>query len=76
MKIIDIGICVDNNDPKGIGRIRCVRYNDYVGEKEGALKYEKWDDKEIIATYTWNCAPDVQKHCGSTLYNLKILIPE
>ena len=40
-KIIDIAICVDNVDPKGIGRIRCVRYNDYVGEKEGALKYEK-----------------------------------
>jgi hypothetical protein len=44
MKIIDIAICVDNIDPKGIGRIRCVRYNDYVGEKEKALKYDKWGD--------------------------------
>lgn len=44
MKIIDIAICVNNIDPKGIGRIRCIRYNDYVGEKEKALKYEEWDD--------------------------------
>jgi len=44
MKIIDIAICVDNIDPKGIGRIRCIRYNDYVGEKEKALNYVKWDD--------------------------------
>ena len=39
MKIIDIAICVDNIDPKGMGRIRCVRYNDYVGEKENSTKY-------------------------------------
>jgi hypothetical protein len=44
MKIIDIAICVNNIDPKGIGRIRCIRYNDYVGEKEKAFKYEEWDD--------------------------------
>jgi hypothetical protein len=45
MKIIDIGICVNNIDPKGIGRIRCIRYNDYVGEKEKSVKnYEEWDD--------------------------------
>ncbi len=30
MKIIDIGVCIDNNDPKGMGRIRCVDYDDYV----------------------------------------------
>lgn len=44
MKIIDIAICVNNVDPKGIGRIRCIRYNDYVGEKEKALKYEEWSN--------------------------------
>jgi hypothetical protein len=48
MKIIDIGVCVDNLDPKGIGRIRCVRYSDYVGEKEKAVTYEKWDDKDMF----------------------------
>lgn len=44
MKLIDIAICVDNIDPKGMGRIRCVRYSDYVGEKEGAYDYNKWSE--------------------------------
>lgn len=44
MKIIDIGICIDNIDPKGMGRIRCVRYSDYVSEKEGAYNYNKWSE--------------------------------
>ena len=44
MKIIDIGICVNNIDPKGIGRIRAIRYNDYVGEKEKAMNYDEWGD--------------------------------
>lgn len=46
MKIIDIGICIDNKDPKGIGRIRCVRYSDYVSEKERAMSYEPFSDKD------------------------------
>jgi len=46
MKIIDIGICVNNIDPKGMGRIRCIRYNDYIGEKEKSLTYEEWDDQD------------------------------
>lgn len=46
MKIVDIAICVNNIDPKGMGRIRCIRYNDYVGEKEKAMSYEEWDDKD------------------------------
>lgn len=46
MKIIDIAICIDNIDPKGIGRIRCVRYNDYVGEKEKSLRYEAWGERD------------------------------
>lgn len=46
MKIIDLAICVNNIDPKGIGRIRCVRYNDYVAEKEKSVKYEEWSDTD------------------------------
>jgi hypothetical protein len=46
MKIIDLGICVNNVDPKGVGRIRCVRYNDYVGEKEKSINYTEWSDKD------------------------------
>ena len=34
MKIIDIGICVDNNDPKGLGRIRYIRYLDWIAQKD------------------------------------------
>lgn len=46
MKIIDIGICVNNIDPKGMGRIRSIRYNDYIGEKEKSLNYEEWSDRD------------------------------
>jgi hypothetical protein len=48
MKIIDIGICVDNKDPKGLGRIRCVRFSDYVSEKEKADTYEPFSDNDIF----------------------------
>lgn len=48
MKIIDIGICIDNNDPKGIGRIRCIRYSSYTGELEKAMDYNAWDDKDLF----------------------------
>lgn len=46
MKIIDLAICVNNIDPTGIGRIRAIRYNDYIGEKEKAVDYEEWSDKD------------------------------
>ena len=39
MKIIDIGICVDNNDPKGLGRIRYIRYLDWIAQKEKSTQY-------------------------------------
>jgi hypothetical protein len=48
MKIIDIGICVDNVDPLGIGRIRCSRYNDITAQKERALEYDAWDDNDLF----------------------------
>jgi hypothetical protein len=49
MKIIDIGICIDNIDPKGLGRIRCIRYSEYVTQKEKALgEYEPWDKKDLF----------------------------
>jgi len=48
MKIIDIGKCIDNVDPLGIGRIRIIRYNEYTGQKERALDYEPWGDKDLF----------------------------
>jgi len=48
MKLIDIAICVDNLDPKHMGRIRCVRYSSYTGEQEKAVDYSAWDDKDLF----------------------------
>ena len=48
MKLIDIAICVDNLDPKHMGRIRCVRYSSYTGEQERAVDYSAWDDKDLF----------------------------
>lgn len=46
MKIIDIGICIDNVDPKGMGRIRCIDYDDYISGKENYRKYEPWSEED------------------------------
>jgi hypothetical protein len=48
MKLIDIAICIDNLDPKHMGRIRCVRYSSYTGEQEKATDYSAWDDKDLF----------------------------
>jgi hypothetical protein len=48
MKLIDIAICIDNLDPKHMGRIRCVRYSSYTGEQEKAVDYSAWDDKDLF----------------------------
>lgn len=74
MKIIDIAICVDNVDPKGIGRIRCVGYNDYVGEKERAVDYEPWDDKDPFLALPFlpsniNYIPEVEQIVKILRYN-------
>ena len=74
MKIIDIGICVDNVDPKGIGRIRCVGYNDYVGEKERAVDYEEWSDKDPFVALPFlpsniNYVPEVEQIVKILRYN-------
>jgi hypothetical protein len=48
MKIIDIAICSDNKDPKGLGRIRYKLYNANVGEKEKSIDYEPWGDRDLF----------------------------
>jgi hypothetical protein len=40
MKIVDLGVCINNNDPKGLGRIRVIDYDDYVGGKSNIKNYE------------------------------------
>lgn len=51
MKIIDIAMCVDNQDPQHMGRIRINRYNTQTGEVEGAFNIteaEKWSKKDLF----------------------------
>jgi hypothetical protein len=74
MKIIDIGICIDNDDPKGLGRIRCVDYDDYVSGKENYKSYEKWgeDDPFIAVPFlpnNINFIPEVQQSVKVLRYN-------
>jgi len=74
MKIIDIGICVDNVDPKGLGRIRCVRYSDYVGEKEKALTYEAWSKNDLFVAIPFlptniNFIPEINQAVKIINYN-------
>lgn len=74
MKIIDIGICIDNNDPKGIGRIRCVRYSDYISEKERAISYEPFSDKDPFVAIPFlpnniNFIPEVEQSVKLINYN-------
>jgi len=46
MQIIDIGICIDNTDPKGLGRIRYRPYSLYESEIKLAFDYSEWDEKD------------------------------
>lgn len=74
MKIIDIGICIDNNDPKGLGRIRCVRFSDYVSEKEKAGTYEPYSDDDIFVANPFlptniNFIPEVDQAVKIINYN-------
>lgn len=48
MRIIDIGVCVNNNDPQGSGRIRYVprSYGEFTSAIEKALEYEDWDEND------------------------------
>jgi hypothetical protein len=77
MKIIDIGICIDNTDPKGIGRIRCVRYSDYVSEKERAMSYEPYSDRDPFVAIPFlpnniNFIPEVEQAVKLINYNVSI----
>jgi hypothetical protein len=76
MKIIDIGICVDNRDPKGLGRIRCVRFSDYVSEKEKADTYEPFSDKDIFVAIPFlptniNFIPEIDQAVKIINYNTR-----
>jgi len=74
MKSIDLGICIDNTDPKGLGRIRCVRYSDYVSSKERADNYEPFSDNDIFVANPFlptniNFIPEVDQAVKIVNYN-------
>ncbi len=74
MKIIDIAKCVDNVDPLGIGRIRCQRYNDIIGQKERALDYDAWSDNDLFTAIPFlpsniNYIPEIGQSVKIITYN-------
>ena len=74
MKIIDIGKCIDNVDPLGIGRIRVIRYNEYTGQKEKAIDYEPWSDKDLFVAKPFlptniNFIPEINQSVKIIQYN-------
>jgi hypothetical protein len=74
MKIIDIGKCIDNVDPLGIGRIRVSRYNEYTGQKEKAITYEPWSDRDLFIANPFlpnnlNFIPEINQSVKIIQYN-------
>lgn len=74
MKIIDIGKCIDNMDPKGMGRIRVSRYNDYTAEIEKAIDYEPWSDRDLFLALPFlpsniNFIPEINQSVKILTYN-------
>lgn len=74
MKIIDIGKCIDNVDPLGIGRIRVSRYNEYTGQKERAMDFEPWSDKDLFVANPFlpsnlNFIPEINQSVKIIQYN-------
>ena len=66
MKIIDIGICVNNIDPKGIGRIRYKPYGLFTSEIAHGIKYEEWDSNDPFLVLPFlpahiNIIPQIQQ---------------
>lgn len=47
-RIIRLGVVIDNNDPKSLGRIRFKELTAPTGPVEGAFKYEPWSDKDLF----------------------------
>jgi hypothetical protein len=75
MKLIDVGICVENIDPRGIGRIRCKSYSEFTSAKENAVKYEKWgiDDPFVLQPFlplNINVIPQIGQAVKILSYNL------
>jgi hypothetical protein len=74
MKIVDIGKCIDNMDPKGMGRIRVKRYNDVGGQIENAIDYEPWGERDLFVASPFlptniNFVPEINQSVKIITYN-------
>jgi hypothetical protein len=74
MKIVDIGKCIDNIDPKGMGRIRVKRYNDMGGQIENAIDYEPWSERDLFVASPFlptniNFVPEIDQSVKIITYN-------
>lgn len=74
MKIVDIGKCIDNVDPKGMGRIRVKRYNDMGGQIENAIDYEPWSERDLFIASPFlptniNFIPEINQSVKIITYN-------
>ena len=66
MQVITVGICVNNADPKAIGRVRYRPYNLYVSEIENGISYDEWDENDPFVAIPFlplhiNVIPQVQQ---------------
>ena len=74
MKIISLAICVDNRDPKGIGRIRYNMIGRNTGSQEGAVSYTKWGEKDTFVAQPFlptniNFIPEIGQTIKILSYN-------
>lgn len=65
-KIVELGVCIDNNDPKGMGRIRVIDYDDYIAGKENVKNYVKWSKDDPFIAFPFlpnniNFIPDIRQ---------------
>ena len=57
MKIIEIGVCLDNQDPRGFGRIRAKNIDEQDSARENAVpKWDNWskDDPFVYTPFLPN----------------------
>jgi hypothetical protein len=74
MKTIFIGICDDNIDPLGLGRIRFKSFSSNPGYIEGGFNYKPWDENDpFIASPllpgSFNHIPEVKQPVKIFLYD-------
>ena len=76
MQIVKLAICINNNDPAGLNRIRYIDYIDNVGAKESSRNYEDWDENDPFIAGPFlptnmNHVPEVNQAVRIIRYNIE-----